>query len=59
MKAKNTIGKIYVRASPPNPLSLRRGGLKLPFSPQFFCLIGGAGFQPAAAAGFEHLLIVA
>ena len=41
MEAKNTIGKIYVRASPPNPLSLRRGGLKLPFSPQFFCLIGG------------------
>ncbi len=26
---------------------------------QFICLIGGAGFQPAAAAGFEHLLIVA
>ena len=25
---------------------------------QFIGLIGGAGFQPAAAAGFEHLLIV-
>ena len=35
MKAKNTIGKIYVRASPPNPLSLRRGGLKFPFLPSF------------------------
>ena len=35
MKAKNTIGKIYVRATPPNPLSLRRGGIKLPLFAAF------------------------
>ena len=50
MKAKNAIGKIYVRASPPTPPLLEDRGTEVTFFSPVFLPNWGAGFQPAVAA---------